>query len=299
MVQIYQDFIPVGNGNRPGYAMTPLYVTVHNTANTSKGADAKSHAAYVKRSTTEVSWHFTVDDREIFQHLPLNENGWHAGDGHGDGNRKSIGIEICENEDGNFQQAVKHAQWLIQKLLKEHGIPLANVVTHQHWSGKTCPRLLLATWDEFKRGIETAGDPETVITYVVKSGDTLTSIAKAHGVTVSDLQTWNQISDPNMIRVGQVLKIYLAEEKLSYELPDGVLKVTSPLTKGDHVRLVQKALAAVYFYPDKTAADKGIDGVYGEKTANAVARFQLMNGLTSDGVYGPKTKVKLLQLLNQ
>lgn len=109
MVQIYQECIPVGNGNRPGYAMTPLYVTVHNTANTSKGADAKSHAAYVKRSTTEVSWHFTVDDKEIFQHLPLNENGWHAGDGHGDGNRKSIGIEICENEDGNFQQAVKHA----------------------------------------------------------------------------------------------------------------------------------------------------------------------------------------------
>lgn len=133
----------------------------------------------------------------------------------------------------------------------------------------------------------------------MKSGDTLTSIAKAHGVTVSDLQTWNQISDPNMIRVGQVLKIYHAEEKLSYELPDAVLKVTSPLTKGEHVRLVQKALAAVYFYPDKTAVDKGIDGVYGEKTANAVARFQLMNGLTSDGVYGPKTKVKLLQLLNQ
>lgn len=41
MVEIYQDFIPVGNGNRPGYAMTPMYVTVHNTANTSKGADAK------------------------------------------------------------------------------------------------------------------------------------------------------------------------------------------------------------------------------------------------------------------
>ena len=150
MVEIYQDFIPVGNRNRPGYAMTPMYVTVHNTANTSKGG-CESHAAYVKRPTTEVSWHFTVDDHEIFQHLPLNENGWHAGDGHGNGNRKSIGIEICENEDGNFQQAVKHAQWLIQKLLKEHNIPLANVVTHQHWSGKTCPRLLLATWDEFKR----------------------------------------------------------------------------------------------------------------------------------------------------
>ncbi|MEK5133698.1 N-acetylmuramoyl-L-alanine amidase [Bacillus sp. FSL W8-0645] len=299
MVQIYQDFIPVGNGNRPGYAMTPEYVTVHNTANTSKGADAKSHAAYVKSPTTEVSWHFTVDDHEIFQHLPLNENGWHAGDGHGKGNRKSIGIEICENEDGNFRKAVKHAQWLIQKLLKEHHIPLANVVTHQYWSGKACPRQLLSTWDEFKKGIETAEDPETVITYVVKSGDTLTSIAKAHGVTVQDLQKWNDISDPNKIQIGQVLKIYRNDAKSLYELPGGVLKVTSPLTKGEHVRLVQQALAAVYFYPDKAAANKGIDGVYGEKTANAVARFQLVNGLPSDGIYGPKTKEKLLKLLSK
>ncbi|MGV2911902.1 PGRP and LysM peptidoglycan-binding domain-containing protein, partial [Bacillus safensis] len=144
-----------------------------------------------------------------------------------------------------------------------------------------------------------AGEPETVITYVVKSGDTLTSIAKAHDVTVQDLQKWNNISDPNKIQIGQVLKIYRNDGKMMYELPDGILKVTSPLTKGEHVRLVQKALAAVYFYPDKSAADKGIDGVYGEKTANAVARFQLVNGLTSDGVYGPKTKEKLLKLLNQ
>lgn len=299
MVQIYQDFIPVGNGNRPGYAMTPAYVTVHNTANTSKGADAKSHATYVKRATTEESWHFTVDDRAIFQHLPLNENGWHAGDGHGNGNRKSIGIEICENVDGNFPQAVKHAQWLIQKILREHHIPLKNVVTHQHWSGKTCPRLLLSTWDEFKKGIESAGDTGRVITYVVKRGDTLTSIAKVYGVTVSDLQKWNQISNPNMVQVGQVLKIYRNEGKMTYVLPDGALHITSPLTKGESVRLVQKALVAVYFYPDKRAVDKGVDGIYGEKTANAVARFQLMNGLTSDGVYGPKTKQKLLELLNK
>ena len=99
---------------------------------------------------------------------------------------------------------------------------------------------------------------------MVKSGDTLTSIAKAHGVTVSDLQTWNQISDPNMIRVGQVLKIYHAEEKLSYELPDGVLKVTSPLTKGS-MYVSSKSACCCVFYPDKTAVDKGIDGVYGEK----------------------------------
>ena len=84
--------------------MTPIYITVHNTANTAVGANAKSHASYVKNPDTPTSWHFTVDDTEIYQHLPLNENGWHAGDGNGDGNRKSIGIEICENADGNFSR---------------------------------------------------------------------------------------------------------------------------------------------------------------------------------------------------
>ncbi|MCY9114643.1 peptidoglycan-binding protein [Bacillus atrophaeus] len=34
--------------------------------------------------------------------------------------------------------------------------------------------------------------------------------------------------------------------------------------------------------------------MYGPKTANAVKRFQLMNGLSAeDGIYGPDTKEKL------
>ncbi|MFQ1026972.1 peptidoglycan-binding protein, partial [Bacillus subtilis] len=40
-----------------------------------------------------------------------------------------------------------------------------------------------------------------------------------------------------------------------------------------------------------------IDSYYGPKTANAIKRFQLMNGLTSDGIYGPSTKAKLKSLL--
>lgn len=112
------------NKNRPAYPMNPLYITVHNTSNTAKGADAASHARYVKNPETATSWHFTVDDEKIYQHLPLNENGWHAGDGNGTGNRKSIGIEICENSDGDFEKAVSNAQWLIKKLMKEQGFLL-------------------------------------------------------------------------------------------------------------------------------------------------------------------------------
>ncbi|MEC2327513.1 peptidoglycan-binding domain-containing protein, partial [Bacillus paralicheniformis] len=41
----------------------------------------------------------------------------------------------------------------------------------------------------------------------------------------------------------------------------------------------------------------GIDGYYGPKTANAVKRFQLMHGLSADGIYGSDTKAKLKTLL--
>ncbi|MFS3933966.1 N-acetylmuramoyl-L-alanine amidase [Bacillus subtilis] len=312
MVNIIQDFILKGNKNRPAYPMNPQFITVHNTSNTAKGADAASHARYVKNPETATSWHFTVDDKEIYQHLPLNENGWHAGDGNGTGNRKSIGIEICENSDGDFEKAVSNAQWLIKKLMKEQGISFANVVPHKHWSGKECPRKLLNRWDSFKAGIsgatssptktvkKTAGD-----TYTVKKGDTLSEIAKEHGVSVANLQSWNNIKDPNKITVGQKLKLTglntsstkPSSKKTSYALPSGTFKVTNPMRKGDDVRRIQKALAALYFYPDKGAKNNGIDGVYGPKTANAVKRFQSMYGLTQDGIYGSKTKAKLESLL--
>ncbi|WP_438285742.1 peptidoglycan-binding domain-containing protein [Bacillus altitudinis] len=78
--------------------------------------------------------------------------------------------------------------------------------------------------------------------------------------------------------------------KKTYNLPNGILKVTKPLTKGTGVKAVQEALSALFFYPDKGAINNGIDGYYGPKTANAVSRFQMMHGLTADGIYGPKTK---------
>jgi lysozyme len=44
-------------------------------------------------------------------------------------------------------------------------------------------------------------------TYTVKSGDSLSSIASGHGTTVSNLVSLNSISNPNVIYVGQVLKL--------------------------------------------------------------------------------------------
>lgn len=44
-------------------------------------------------------------------------------------------------------------------------------------------------------------------TYTVVAGDTLSGIAAKTGHTVQELQTWNNISDPNSIQVGQVIKL--------------------------------------------------------------------------------------------
>jgi LysM repeat protein/GH25 family lysozyme M1 (1,4-beta-N-acetylmuramidase) len=47
----------------------------------------------------------------------------------------------------------------------------------------------------------------TNVTYTVKSGDNLSTIAQRYGTTVSQLQSWNGIRNANLINVGQVLKV--------------------------------------------------------------------------------------------
>lgn len=44
-------------------------------------------------------------------------------------------------------------------------------------------------------------------TYTVQSGDTLGGIASRFGVTVSDLVSWNNIANPDLIYPGQNLVI--------------------------------------------------------------------------------------------
>lgn len=49
--------------------------------------------------------------------------------------------------------------------------------------------------------------PSDGIQYVVKTGDTLTKISKTYGVTVQQIASANNISNPNLIYVNQVLTI--------------------------------------------------------------------------------------------
>lgn len=45
--------------------------------------------------------------------------------------------------------------------------------------------------------------------HIVESGDTLTAIAKKNELSLDDLATWNKITDPDLITIGQ--KILLSD----------------------------------------------------------------------------------------
>lgn len=155
------ELIPAGRPNRPGVPINIEKVTVHNTSNTNRGADAKNHSKWVRETgfytlpngeKNYVSWHYTVDDKRVIKHLPISEKGWHAGRG----NSSSIGIEICMHQDINQDAAFDRAARLIAALLYDLKLSLEDVVTHKHWTGKNCPILLLegVKWKEFKEKID-------------------------------------------------------------------------------------------------------------------------------------------------
>ena len=60
-------------------------------------------------------------------------------------------------------------------------------------------------------------NPSETITYTVKSGDTLSAIARRYGTTVAAIVAENNISNPNLIYVGQVLRITVDEVPATFE----------------------------------------------------------------------------------
>lgn len=158
---------PSGNKNvRRLIKMNPKGLTVHNTGNKSKGAGDELHGRYLQNlenaDKTYVSWHFTVDDDSLTQHLPLNEAGYHAGDGsRGFGNNHTIGIEIAE--DGDYKKAEENAIKLMCWLMKEFGFTVEVVQPHRKYSSynKLCPHRILksqkdwqSNWDKFQDRVQ-------------------------------------------------------------------------------------------------------------------------------------------------
>lgn len=103
------------------------------------------------------------------------------------------------NTDGTY--TVKSGDTL-SGIAAKFGVTVADL---QAWNGISNPNLIQVGQVLKVKG--TSGGNTGVTTYTVKSGDTLSGIAAKFGVTVAQLQEWNGISNPNLIQVGQVLKV--------------------------------------------------------------------------------------------
>ena len=144
--------------NRTQRNQKPVYIVIHDTGNTGKGANANAHFNYFNSGNRNASADFFVDDTQILQVNDYNKfYTWHCGDGkgkYGITNRNSVGIEICVNSDGNYDAAFNNSIELTKHLMKELNIPLERVVRHYDASHKNCPASMSKNgwtlWNTFK-----------------------------------------------------------------------------------------------------------------------------------------------------
>ena len=159
------SLIPAGNRNRPGSKLNTdddrWTIVQHTTGNTNPGAGAQMHRDFVHGGggPARVSFHFVVDDMWIIQLLPVDEIGWHAGDGCDDrggdvGCFDSVGIELCVDAGANWARAKDHLARLYAMLatgdprivgMRAGWFSLDRVTTHRAVSddNKYCPTQLL------------------------------------------------------------------------------------------------------------------------------------------------------------
>src|SRR5699024_3633564 len=179
-----------------------------------------------------------IDDKEAIQTVPFNRNAWHSGDGHGQGNRASIGIEICYSLDNGYsgaqsaryKAAEENAALYTAYVLNQYGWGTDRLRQHWHWSRKDCPHKMRAHngWGKFvarvqahlnaiKGGKKAPTKPVTTPTkpkvtpsttgkYTVKKGDTLWGIAKANNTTVAKIKSLSGLKS-DTIKVGQKLTV--------------------------------------------------------------------------------------------
>lgn len=154
------SIIPLDNRNRTNRPMSSVKPpVVHDTGNINVGANAEMHRRFAHNGGGRegVSWHFTVDEEEIIQTLPLYERGIHAGNA--DCNATRAGIELCVNSDGDFNKTMANGAKLV-RFLAGYDAAMDGMVQHFNCSGKNCPAKLRAgRWEEFV-ALVNAREPE-------------------------------------------------------------------------------------------------------------------------------------------
>ena len=154
-------------------------ITIHNTdwITTIEGTTPAEQytRATVNGNMKDVRVHYYCDDTCAWQNLPLTLSGWHAADGDGSGNRRTIAIECIMSSAYNDtdKKSEDNCARLAAALLKMYNLSIDNLYTHTYWlnvrdgkrgsvdelnvmynSYKMCPAYILPHWNEFKAKVQ-------------------------------------------------------------------------------------------------------------------------------------------------
>lgn len=307
---------PMVNGY--GYGNKKKFLTIHQTGNTGKGANAQMHANLQSR-VYGASWHWQVDDKEAIQSFEHTYQCWHASDGRGDGNSNSIAIEGCINSDGNYIQSVKNMAELAAKILKDEGIPIENMRQHHDFdtkNRKNCPAQIRAgkdgiNWNKFvqmvKDNMKGNVVREPVKTPAVVKPVEVKPVAKPVAAkpqptgnpVIRDIQRMVGAKEdgwdgPNTRKcVVKVIQRCFSANDDGY-VGDETLRKSITIRSGDrgwHVYALQSMLYLKGYNVVGTP-----DQIAGKNTVQAIKDFQRANGLLVDGIAGRNTYAKLLKL---
>ena len=154
-------------------------VTVHNTDWISVASGTTPAEQYTRATVNgnmkDVRVHYYVDNTCAWQNLPHSLSGWHAADGSGNGNRRTIAIECIMSSAYNVtdKKSEDNCARLAAALLKKYNLDINHLFTHTPWlnvrdgkSGtvdylntaknpyKTCPLYILPHWSAFKAKVQ-------------------------------------------------------------------------------------------------------------------------------------------------
>ena len=155
----------------PTHKITNLIgITVHNTDRITVASNTTPAEQYTRATVNgnmkDVRVHFYVDDVCAWQCLPLDLSGWHATDGSGDGNRKTISIECIMNGSGDAKdkKAEGNCAKLVAYLLDKYKLKDTAIYSHNHWyKVKYCPAYILPHWNNFKKKVISYRNKNTAI----------------------------------------------------------------------------------------------------------------------------------------
>lgn len=154
MVTIRKKLVPesIARNITNGKGNSKKKICIHETDNTRATAGADNHARLqYNGNTRKASWHWQVDEKEAVQSFEHTWKCWAAGTAKG--NNEAIHIEMCVNSDGDYKKTVQNTAELVAKIIKDEGLSVKDIVQHNYYSGKNCPRIMRSgkniTWNQF------------------------------------------------------------------------------------------------------------------------------------------------------